>query len=166
MTGIGSAAGTDGSATVGRLLTFTNTQNRRHRYLYMLTVIFRFALLGSFAGGGVFLVVRDLASAHSVPSLNAIAFAPIEALVAAVLASFLSVPFGSFPAAATGALYWFVLNRYTKRNPTPMFRFVLGGGVGLVTCTSFGLLFSFGDAPGAYSRRLCMGGGHRHGSVL
>ncbi len=117
----------------------------------MLTVILRFAILGSFVGGGVFLVVRDLASAISFPNMSVIAFAPIEALVAAVLASFLSVTFGSFPAAAAGALYWFTLDRYTKRNPRPMFRFVLGGGVGLLTSTSFGLLFSFGDAPSAYT---------------
>ena len=117
----------------------------------MLTVILRFALLGSFVGGGVFLVVRDLVSTISTPSISVIAFAPIEALVAAVFASFLSVPFGAFPATVTGACYWFVLDQYTKHNLRPILRFVLGGGVGLLTSTSFGLLFSFSDAPGTYT---------------
>ncbi|MEJ1958334.1 MAG: hypothetical protein WDM70_01835 [Nitrosomonadales bacterium] len=116
----------------------------------MLSVILRFAVLGSFLGGGVFCATRDLAASLNFPSASEIVIALTSALPLAVLSSFLAVPLGVFPATITGAFYWFALDSHTKHNLSPSLRIVLGGGVGLVVSSIFGLMFSFSDAPGAY----------------
>jgi hypothetical protein len=98
----------------------------------------------------MFLAVHNITAASTFPSVSEIGFALITALPLAVLASFLSVPFGLFPAASAGACYWYVLEKHTKYNPKPLLRAFLGGSVGLLISVIFGLLFSFSDAPGAY----------------
>jgi MFS superfamily sulfate permease-like transporter len=116
----------------------------------MLSVLLRFAVLGSFVGGGVFITVRNLAASSGFPSAGEIAIAVALALPAAMLASFLSLPLGLFPAAITGVCYWYLLDKYTKRNPSPLLRMALGGALGLLASLIFGLPLSFSDAPGAY----------------
>jgi hypothetical protein len=117
----------------------------------MLLVLLRFAVLGSFVGGGVFMIVHNLAAAPGLPGAGEIAIAVALALPAAVLASFLSLPLGLFPATITGVGYWYFLDRYTKHNPSPLLRMALGGVLGLLASSIFGLPFLFSDAPGAYS---------------
>ena len=116
----------------------------------MLLVLIRFALLGSFVGGGVFLTVRGIADANTISNLGEIGIVLAESLPLAVLASFLSVPLGFVPAVFTGVCYWYALQKHTKQNLRPFQRLALGGGIGLLASTLFGLLFSFSDAPGAY----------------
>lgn len=116
----------------------------------MLTVLLRFALLGSFVGGGVFLTVRNLLESWGSSSGGEIGVALLSVLPASILASFLSLPLGFIPAVVTGLCYWYALARYTKRNPKPLLRVALGGGIGLLASTLFGLPFSFSEAPGAY----------------
>jgi len=116
----------------------------------MGAVILRFAVLGTFVGGGVFVLVRDIASSASLPSLATILLAPAAALFWAVLTWFLALPFGFLPACAAGSCYWYILARHTHSNPGPILRAALGAGLGLLVSTIFGLLFAFGAAPGAY----------------
>jgi len=116
----------------------------------MLSVLLRFAVLGSFVGGGVFMAARNLAAASGIPGIGEIATAVALALPAAVLAAFLSLPLGLAPAAITGVCYWYLLGRYTRHNPRPLLRMALGGVVGLFASLIFGLQFSFSDAPGSY----------------
>lgn len=117
----------------------------------MLSILLRFVLLGSFVGGGVFLAVRNLADVSGVPGTGEIATALALVLPAAVLASFLSLPLGLFPAAIAGICYWYLLGKYTRHNPSPMLRMALGGALGLLAGLIFGLPFSFSDAPGAFA---------------
>lgn len=116
----------------------------------MLSVLLRFAVLGPFVGGGVFIAARNLATASGVPGASEIATALVLALPAAVLAAFLSLPLGLVPAAITGVCYWYLLGRYTRHNPSPLLRMALGGTVGLLPSLIFGLQFSFSEAPGSY----------------
>jgi hypothetical protein len=115
----------------------------------MFTILLRFALLGSFVGGGVFLVIQNLSQSSTPTGVAEIVNALALILPMAVLASFLSIPFGFFPAIAAGFFYWCILARM-KRNPAPLLRVVFGGGIGLFVSVIFGLLFSFSEAPGAH----------------
>jgi hypothetical protein len=116
----------------------------------MHSVLLRFVLLGTFVGGGVFLTVRDIATVgiSSDPSALVMAFAGL--FVGATLGWFLSLPFGLLPTCMAGLCYWYVLARHTKRNPSLTIRAALGGGIGLLLSTGFGMPFSFSTAPGAY----------------
>ena len=109
----------------------------------MPALILRFVLLGSLIGGGVFLTVRNLAAAPAFPNVGELARALASLPLVAILTSFLSLPIGG--------LYGYLLQRHTKQNPVAIVRMVLGGCVSLVVSMAFGSLFSFGDAPGAYT---------------
>jgi hypothetical protein len=117
----------------------------------MLTILLRFIALGTFVGGGVFLTVRDLASLHELPAFSQVLIAPFVAVFWSGLSWFLALPFGMFPAGMTGLGYWFVLSRFTNTNPSRPVRCLLAGSIGLGVALLFGLLFSFGTAPGSYA---------------
>ena len=116
----------------------------------MLFVLLRFMLLGTFVGGGVFLTVRDIAAVGISwdPSELVIAFAGF--FVRATLGWFLSLPFGLLPTCMAGLCYWYVLAKHTKRNPSLAIRAALGGSIGLLLSTGFGMPFSFSTGPAAY----------------
>lgn len=107
----------------------------------MYLIIFRFVFLGTFVGGGVFLLSQGILSdIDSAPSW--LTLIPI-ALISSILASFLALPLGGFPAALVGFAYWFGLSRFTKQNPSPICRGLMGACIGATVCVTFGgLLFS------------------------
>lgn len=112
----------------------------------MLFIILRFALIGPFIGGGVFLITSHIMKTMlTFSSLSEIMLALISVLPAMVLSSFVSLPIGLFPAFATGAIYCYILNKHTKRNLNKMLRLSIGGAIGLLVGATFGLLFSSGD---------------------
>ena len=107
----------------------------------MYLIIFRFVFLGSFVGGGVFLLSQSMPSGIDSAS-SWLTIIPM-ALISSFLASFLAIPIGGFPAATVGFAYWFALNRFTKQNPSPICRALLGAFIGASFSVAFGgLLFS------------------------
>lgn len=112
-------------------------------------ILFRFVVLGSFVAGGVFLVAQGIAEGTT-GSLIEVALGVLAVPLLAALASFLSIPFGLFPAGCAAVLYWAILSRYTKSNPTPAKRAALGALVGAVSSGLFGgALFSISHTPAA-----------------
>jgi hypothetical protein len=92
----------------------------------MLFIILRFVLLGPFIGGGAFLITSHLVeNTLTSPSLNEVGLVLISVLPAAILTSFLSMPVRLFASFATGAVYCYILNKHTKRNPNKMLRLSL-----------------------------------------
>lgn len=116
----------------------------------MLSVLLRFVLLGTFVGGGVFLTFRDIAAVGISWAPSALVAAFVGLFVGATLGWFLSLPLGLLPTCMAGLCYWYVLARHTKRNPSLAIRAALGGGIGLLLSTGFGIPFAFSTAPGAY----------------
>jgi hypothetical protein len=115
-------------------------------------ILLRFCILGSVVGGGAFVVARGLASSASASGgIHAILAFVVGIPFLGVLASFLSVPIGLFPASIAGFVYGIVLRRYTKANPRPFARALLGGCIGGIAGSTFGgLFFSTGSAPVSY----------------
>ncbi len=112
-------------------------------------IILRFVFLGTFLGGGVFLLSQAIQNGME-PSyswLNSIAMI----LFGSILASFLALPFGAFPAAIAGLLYWLVLGRFTSQNPSGLLRLLLGFVIGAIVCGTFGSVLLPIDGGPAYS---------------
>lgn len=117
----------------------------------MSAILLRFIGIGTFMGGGVFLVVSSSFGEPIELGVWSLVQMFFSVFIASVLAWFMSLPFGAIPASAAGFCYWYILTRYTKSNPKLLVRGMLGGGAGLLVSLLFGLLFSFGESPGALS---------------
>jgi hypothetical protein len=104
----------------------------------MYLIIFRFVFLGTFVGGGVFLLSQSMPSEMD----SWLTLIPM-AIFGSFLASFLALPLGGVPAAVVGFAYWFVLSRFTKQNPSFICRVLIGACIGAIVSVTFGgLLFS------------------------
>lgn len=119
----------------------------------MHLLLLRFCVLGSVVGGGTFVVTRDLLSSSEISSpvrlgLGLLLGMPFQG----VLASFLSVPVGFVPACVAGVAYWYLLNRFTSKNPNVAVRALLGATVGGIAALVFGgALFAKDIGPAGYS---------------
>ncbi len=117
----------------------------------MSAILLRFIGLGTFIGGGVFLVVSGSINETVELSPWSLVQMFFYIFLASGLAWFMSLPFGAIPASAAGICYWYFLSRYTRSNPRLLIRGTIGGGAGLLVSLVFGLLFSFSEAPSAHS---------------
>jgi hypothetical protein len=117
----------------------------------MLAIALRFVMIGTFVGGGAFVVAREFASSHASTTGIATVAHIVSIPFWGTLTWFLSLPFGFVPAVAAGLGYCYFIARHTTRNPSVAARCIYGAGFGLIASVTYGLLFSFGAGPGSYS---------------
>ena len=119
----------------------------------MLHFLIRFCVLGSAVGGGAFVVARGLLQSPQSMEFGKTTLALMLGVPFwGTLASFISIPLGSIPAAVAAMAYWYILSRFTTANPSAVQRAAIGAAVGGAAAVSFGgTMFATGAGPGGYS---------------
>jgi hypothetical protein len=110
----------------------------------MFSILFRFITLGTFLGGGAFVITTGIFS-DTETGIEPIQLliAPLAIIITSVFTWFLSFPVGFIPASLCGFIYWLILKKWTNKNFNIFSRIILGACLGSSMSIGFGLTFLY-----------------------